>query len=111
MLLDLQTMLWKEWREYLPRAGARRGNLLGLLMFPLIFGVLLPSRQGAGWLTSSAVLYLAAIVPNAAVAGIIADAFAGERERHTLETLLASRLPDRAILFGKLIAAVAYGWS
>ncbi|MAG37307.1 MAG: ABC-2 type transporter, partial [Dehalococcoidia bacterium] len=28
--------------------------------------------------------------------------FAGERERHTLETLLASRLPDRAILFGKL---------
>jgi ABC-2 type transport system permease protein len=40
---------------------------------------------------------------------VIADSFAGERERHTLETLLASRLSDRAILFGKVNAAVAYG--
>ena len=34
---------------------------------------------------------------------------AGERERHTLETLLASRLSDSAILIGKIIAAVFYG--
>jgi ABC-2 type transport system permease protein len=27
-----------------------------------------------------------------------------------LETLLASRLPDRAILFGKMIVSIAYGW-
>jgi ABC-2 type transport system permease protein len=40
----------------------------------------------------------------------IPESFAGERERHTLETLLASRLPDRAILFGKVVLAVAYGW-
>jgi ABC-2 type transport system permease protein len=40
---------------------------------------------------------------------VIADSFAGERERHTLETLLASRLSDRAILFGKAGAAVGYG--
>jgi len=41
---------------------------------------------------------------------VVADSFAGERERHTLETLLASRLPDRAILFGKIATAVFYGW-
>ena len=41
---------------------------------------------------------------------MIADSFAGERERHTLETLLASRLSDRAILFGKIAACIAYGW-
>jgi ABC-2 type transport system permease protein len=41
---------------------------------------------------------------------VIADGIAGERERHTLETLLASRLSDRAILVGKVVAAVAYGW-
>jgi ABC-2 type transport system permease protein len=41
---------------------------------------------------------------------IIADSFAGERERHTLETLLASRLSDRAILFGKVASAVSYAW-
>jgi ABC-2 type transport system permease protein len=41
---------------------------------------------------------------------VIADSFAGERERHTLETLLATRLPDRAILLGKIGAALGYGW-
>jgi ABC-2 type transport system permease protein len=38
----------------------------------------------------------------------VSDSFAGERERHTLETLLASRLSDEAILFGKLTAAVLF---
>jgi len=38
------------------------------------------------------------------------DAFAGERERHTLETLLASRLSDEAILLGKLCASILYAW-
>jgi ABC-2 type transport system permease protein len=41
---------------------------------------------------------------------MIPDSFAGERERKTLETLLASRLPDRAIVLGKIFVAVAYGW-
>jgi ABC-2 type transport system permease protein len=44
------------------------------------------------------------------VGSAVADSIAGERERHTLETLLASRLPDRAILLGKMVAAVTYGW-
>lgn len=30
--------------------------------------------------------------------------------RHTLPTLLASRLSDRAILFGKIITSVVFGW-
>jgi ABC-2 type transport system permease protein len=42
---------------------------------------------------------------------LIPDSFAGERERHTLETLLASRLPDRAILFGKLVVSMAVAMS
>jgi ABC-2 type transport system permease protein len=41
---------------------------------------------------------------------MIPESFAGERERHTLGTLLASRLPDRAILFGKVAVAVGYAW-
>jgi ABC-2 type transport system permease protein len=40
----------------------------------------------------------------------IPDSFAGERERHTLETLLASRLSDRAILIGKIVLPIAVGW-
>ena len=38
------------------------------------------------------------------------DAIAGERERHTLETLLASRISDPAILLGKTIVMVGTAW-
>jgi ABC-2 type transport system permease protein len=41
---------------------------------------------------------------------VVPDSFAGERERHTLETLLASSLPDKAILYGKMGAPVFLGW-
>jgi ABC-2 type transport system permease protein len=50
-------------------------------------------------------------VPFLMVTYIVTDTFAGERERHTLETLLASRLTDRAILFGKIVSVVVYGWA
>lgn len=42
---------------------------------------------------------------------IAADSFAGERERKTLETLPATRLSDRAIFLGKVLAALAYSWA
>lgn len=40
----------------------------------------------------------------------VGDAIAGERERHTLETLLASRISDPAILLGKIIMMVGTAW-
>ena len=42
---------------------------------------------------------------------LVADSFAGERERHTLETLLGTRLSDQVILLGKMTAAVLYAWA
>ncbi len=50
-------------------------------------------------------------MPLLLVGVTVPESFAGERERHTLPTLLASRLPDRAILFGKLATAIIYGWT
>ncbi len=44
------------------------------------------------------------------ISSFIGDAIAGEHERHTLETLLASRISDRAILLGKVIVTVGYTW-
>jgi ABC-2 type transport system permease protein len=38
----------------------------------------------------------------------VADSFAGERERKTLESLLATRLPDHAIFLGKVMAVTVY---
>ena len=44
------------------------------------------------------------------ITSFIGDAIAGERERHTLETLLASRISDQAILLGKLMVVVGFTW-
>ncbi len=49
-------------------------------------------------------------VPFMLIISFIGDAIAGERERHTLETLLASRISDRAILLGKVLVAVGFTW-
>jgi len=107
---DVLTVAWKEWRELLQLGGSHRGGRFSLVILVGVFGVLLPLQSGAEWVQSPATVFYWGWVPLMLVGSAVADSFAGERERHTLETLLASRLPDRAILLGKMAAAVAYGW-
>jgi ABC-2 type transport system permease protein len=76
----------------------------------VIFGIIIPLQGGREWLDSPANLFVWGWMPFLLVSSVVADSFAGERERHTLETLLATRLSDRSILIGKIIAALAYGW-
>ena len=64
---------------------------------------------GPEWVHSKIVVAYWPFLAATMVSSLIADSVAGERERHTLETLLASRLSDSAILIGKIIAAVLYG--
>jgi ABC-2 type transport system permease protein len=114
MLTDMWTVMRKELRELLLQRTSVRANLRGgwlsLLIILAVFGVFLPLRSGPDWVQSPAALLLWAWVPLFLVSTVTADSFAGERERHTLETLLASRLSDRDIFFGKVAAAIAYGW-
>ncbi len=107
---DVRTVIWKEWKELLTLRGSTRSGLMGLMVSVGIFGILLPIQLGPELVRSPNLLIFWAWVPLFLVITVIADAFAGERERHTLETLLASRLSDRAILLGKIGAAVLYGW-
>jgi len=109
MIGDVLTVMRKEWKEIMAMGGAQRGRFQ-LLVFIGIMGVFLPLQIGEQWVTSPLVIGTWGWVPVVLVGTVIADSFAGERERHTLETLLASRLTDSAILFGKMAAAVAYGW-
>lgn len=90
--------------------GNLRAILLSLLPSVLIFGILLPAQVGRVWVESPLSMVLWGWLAMLPVTAIIADAFAGERERHTLETLLASPLSEQAILFGKVAAAVSYAW-
>jgi ABC-2 type transport system permease protein len=110
MISDITTIIWKEFKELLIQKPNFRGGWVGLLIFIAVFGILLPLQSGRAWVETPIGIIYWAWVPFMMVSTVIADSFAGERERHTLETLLASRLTDKAILFGKIGAAIAYGW-
>lgn len=105
---DAYTMAWKEWKELLAPQGRFRGGAMNLLLLLGIFGIAMPWQFGRAWVESPMMLLYWGWVPLLLLSNVVVDAFAGERERHTLETLLATQLPDRAILFGKIGAAVAY---
>ncbi len=110
---DIVTVIRKELKEFLASGGGR-SRYLSLFILAL-FGVVIPLITGShgtdGWAASAIPFFMYAFLqPTIIIMGLGPDAFAGERERHTLETLLASRLPDLAIYFGKLIAVSVYGW-
>jgi ABC-2 type transport system permease protein len=105
-LTDVLAVASKEWRELLGQRGFR--GKAGIVLFLAAFGIVLPLQTGRAWITSPSVAVAWSWVPMFLVSTVIADAFAGERERHTLETLLATRLSDNAILFGKITAAIGY---
>jgi ABC-2 type transport system permease protein len=106
MIRDAMCIVWKEWRELMGERGLR--GKIGIVATLAVFGVLLPLQLGRAWIESPVILVVWSWVPMFLVSTVIADAIAGERERHTLETLLASRLSDGAIVIGKIAAAVSY---
>ncbi len=109
MSTDFITVLWKEWKEILLQRSAGGSTRQPLIIVALV-GILVPLRMGPARFFGPEILLLVTFLGAVAVSAVVADAFAGERERHTLETLLASRLSDQAILFGKIAACVGYGW-
>lgn len=110
MIRDVFTVTWKEIKELLLQHGRFRGGIVRMLVFVGVFGVMMPLQAGPEWIDSPIGLVYWGWIPFLLVSGVVADSFAGERERHTLETLLSTRLSDQAILFGKIASALAYGW-
>jgi ABC-2 type transport system permease protein len=110
MIRDTWTVARKEWQELFMPGGSLWGGAWseGLIVVGAL-GIFIAMQIGPAWLTTEAPLYWLWL-PLLQMTGMISESIAGERERRTLETLLASRLEDRAILFGKLVAALAYGW-
>jgi ABC-2 type transport system permease protein len=84
--------------------------MLSLLVPMAMLGIYLPLQIGRALVEGPWSLLASVFIPMMMVGMTIPESFAGERERHTLGTLLASRLPDRAILFGKVAVAVGYAW-
>jgi len=109
MIDDILTVIWKERKSQFRVRGSRMRFLL-MLASPMLLATVFPITWGPDWLAQVPPLIIAALVSVILVAVMVPESFAGEREHHTLETLLASRLPDRAILLGKLIVPLVMGW-
>jgi len=106
-LRDIRTVMWKERKGLLWSQGTRWRIALPLLS-PLFIAIYLPWQAGSDWLEGYVSLLLCVAIPLLFVGISIPESFAGERERHTLPTLLASRLPDSAILLGKMFSCVGF---
>lgn len=113
MIADAWTVTWREWRDYLAQNENWRktGRSLLLLFIALVVAERLLSIGDVFESAHPAVLiWLWTWLPFGRAITLGIDSFAGERERHTLETLLATRLPEGSILLGKIVATVSYGW-
>ncbi len=108
-MADVRIVAWKELREILHRGNEkRRRSPYRVFVFPILIGIffgLQTARGAAGF-----AVFPVGLMAMSTTIGLITDAIAGERERHTLETLLASPASDLAILGGKLTAVVGYAW-
>jgi ABC-2 type transport system permease protein len=113
MIADINTILWKEFRElFQTRQGLfGRGGWISIAVVVGLLGILLPFQAGKEWVSNPIYMIWWVWIPFLISTYVVTDTFAGERERHTLETLLASRLSDRTILFGKIVSVVLYGWA
>ena len=106
---DILTMLWKESKDVFFQGGWK--SLIRPLFVVGIMGIYLPLQFGPRWVDLTPIgMLLLLWIPFFVIISFIGDVIAGERERHTLETLLASRMPDRAILLGKVVTTVLYAW-
>ncbi len=110
MNTDIMTIIWKESKGLFKQGKGRSKSILVLATPVFMFGIILPIQFREEWLSMAWSLVIALFTPLILIAPTICESFAGERERHTLETLLASRLPDRSILFGKMIISILYGF-
>ena len=107
--MALGTVIWKEWRETVAQFIANRMRLMAYIAIAAYFAFVLPTIFEAQWLSSQALVFWI-LLPTTLVLPLAADTFAGERERHSLETLLALPIDVRSLLFGKLFVIIGCAW-
>lgn len=108
---DVLTVLRKEMLELLGDRDSRRGGLLQAGIVVGVCGIFLPATKPALLADPAAGAMLYIVFPAIVAASVAADAFAGERERRTLETLLSTPVLDGAVFAGKVATATLFSWA
>ena len=103
---DAVAIIRKELTELSTDWQSFYGTFVQTTVVVLLCGVFVPARSSSVWTQPTDLVMLYAIFPSIVAALFAADSFAGERERNTLETLLATPVSDRAIYLGKVLAAL-----
>lgn len=118
MAAGAQSALSDAWivfrKELIELAGDRRtfrGALGQTAVLILFLGIYLPSSNSSMWNDPTMMAVVFFLFPSLLAATVAADSFAGERERGTLETLLATPLSDASLFFGKAGWAIFYSFS
>lgn len=101
----------RSWRA--PAVIALYLGVLGLLAFLILAPQLTPSRRGLSLAQiGSSVFTTLALIQLALVClfapGVAAGAISGERERQTLDVLMVSSVTPLRLVWGKLVASVAF---
>jgi len=98
----------KELAEMFAVQTGRRTQLLTMAAQVAVFGFLIPFFMAPAWINETPVLaFIFLLLPMALSFSQAAAVFAGERERRTLDSLLATPLSMRALFFGKSLAVLA----
>ncbi len=110
MITDILSMVWKEKLEDKGQQRSWRDRIVGSI-FPVlslsVMAVVPPLSMGPDWVSSPFPFMTSIFVPFMVLAMSIPLSITREREQKTLETLLASRLPDQAILLGKILPPIS----
>ena len=108
---DVATVFRKEMWEALGNSKTRNQMLVSLGVIVLLADFAMPLLDQDYEVSLGRVLFFGAMFSIMTPLFSTADTVAGERERHTLETLLSTRLPDRSIVLGKLLSVLVLGLS
>jgi ABC-2 type transport system permease protein len=107
---DAWVIFRKEAREMRSDRSAARGTGMQALLLVGLCGVFIPLTQPDVLLSVDGALLVFSVFPTLLAASLAADAFAGERERGTLETLLATPASEAALFAGKTAFAACTGF-
>ena len=107
---DLRAVMWKEWRELIAQNEFGKAATIAIVTALLLIVMLMAAIAGTMLLKLPLIPFICTFVAIGGIVPTVSEAFAGERERHTLETLLASRLTSESLLVGKIVVQVLYSW-